>query len=82
MRRVRRGCIGGSTRSSERSWIPSLVRRILPAEPLVDDFGACFAGVGGAKIDALADSFRFDRCDQRRRLRDTLRAVAPAPAAA
>jgi len=38
--------------------------------------------VGGAKIDALADSFRFDRCDQRRRLRDTLRAVAPAPAAA
>jgi hypothetical protein len=58
------------------------VRHILLAEPLVDDFGACFVGVGGAEIDALADSFRFDRCDQRRQLRDALRAAAAAPAPA
>jgi aryl-phospho-beta-D-glucosidase BglC (GH1 family) len=68
----------------QRSWIHSLVRHILLAEPLVDDFGACFVGASGAEIDALADSFRFDRCDQRQRLRDILRAAAAAhaPAAA
>jgi hypothetical protein len=37
---------------------------------------------GWMNMDALADSFRFDRCDQRRRLRDTLRAAAAAPAPA
>jgi endoglucanase len=58
------------------------VRHILLAEPLVDDFGACFVGADGVEIDALADSFRFDRCDQRRRRRDIMRAAAVAPAPA
>jgi hypothetical protein len=56
------------------------VRHILLAEPLVDDSGACFVGASGEEIDALADSFRFDQCDQVRRLRDILRAAAAAPA--
>jgi hypothetical protein len=64
----------------QRSFIHSLVRHILLAEPLVDEFGGCFAGASGAELDALADSFRFDRCDQRRRLRDILRAATAAPA--
>jgi hypothetical protein len=39
-------------------------------------------GADGAEVDALADSFRFDRYDQRSRLRDILRGAAVAPAAA
>ena len=64
----------------QRSWIHSLVRHILLAEPLVEDFGGCFEGATGEDIDALADSFRFDRCAERPRLRDILRSAASAPA--
>jgi hypothetical protein len=60
----------------QRSWIHALVRHILLAEPLVADFGRCFEGLKGEEIDALADSFRFDRCRPRQRLCDMLRAAA------
>jgi hypothetical protein len=63
------------------SWIQVLVRHILLAEPLVDDFGRCFDGVEGKQLDELADSFRLDRCVRRERLLETLRRAA-APSAA
>ena len=61
-----------------RSWIHGLVRHILLAEPLVDDFARCFEGVGADEAAALADSFRFDACLKRDRLLDVLRAAASA----
>ena len=55
-------------------WIQRLVRHILLAEPLVDDFRRCFEGVRDRdEIVALADSFRFDRCIQRTPLLNVLR---------
>jgi hypothetical protein len=57
----------------QRSWVHGLVRHILLAEPLVDDFARCFEGVGAAELDALADSFRFQDCVQRAPLLDILR---------
>ncbi|HYA08890.1 MAG TPA: cellulase family glycosylhydrolase, partial [Gaiellaceae bacterium] len=62
------------------SWIQVLVRHILLAEPLVDDFERCFEGVAGDELDELADSFRLDRCVRRERLLETLRRAA-APSA-
>ena len=58
-----------------RSWIHGLVRHVLLAEPLVDDFARCFQGVGPEQAAALADSFRFDACLKRERLLDILRAA-------
>lgn len=57
----------------QRWWIHGLVRHILLAEPLVEDFGRCFEGVSRDEIDALADSFRFQACRARERLVETLR---------
>ena len=59
----------------QRRWVHTLVRHILLAEPLVDDFGACFAGLGAEEAEALADSFRFDRCTRRDRLAEILAAT-------
>ena len=59
----------------QRRWIHTLVRHILLAEPLVDDFGACFAGLPPEEAEALADSFRFDRCTRRDRLAEILEAT-------
>ncbi len=56
-----------------RSWIDTLVRHILLAEPLVHDFGRCFEGLSPAEAEALADSFRFDRCVVRTRLAEVLK---------
>ena len=53
-------------------WINVLVRHILLAEPLVGDFARCFAGLSPAEAEELADSFRLDRCTQRRPLLDAL----------
>ena len=53
---------------------PTLVRHILLAEPMVADFGRCFEGLSPDEAEALADSFRLDRCVQRRRLVEILRA--------
>jgi endoglucanase len=59
----------------QRRWIHTLVRHILLAEALVDDFGACFDGLQPEQAEALADSFRFDRCTRRDRLAEILQAT-------
>ena len=59
----------------QRSWIHGLVRHVLLAEPLVDDFARCFEGVGEDELQTLADSFRFPECVQRGRLLQILRAA-------
>jgi endoglucanase len=56
------------------SWTERLVRHIMLAEPLVDDFGRCFEGVKGSEqILTLADSFRFENCLMRARLLEVLK---------
>jgi endoglucanase len=57
-----------------RQWISTLVRHILLAEPLVEEFARCFAGLGIEQVQELADSFRLDRCLTRDRLATTVRA--------
>jgi aryl-phospho-beta-D-glucosidase BglC (GH1 family) len=56
-----------------RSWIDTLVRHILLAEPLVGDFARCFQGVTPPEAEALGDGFRFDRCRVREPLAQLLR---------
>jgi aryl-phospho-beta-D-glucosidase BglC (GH1 family) len=56
----------------QRQWIHVLVRHILLAEPMVDDFARCFAGVDAEQARALADCFAFDACDVRTRLVEEL----------
>ena len=58
------------------SWVQVLVRHILLAEPLVDDFERCFQGLRGEQVVTLADSFRLESCIRRQRLLDILRADA------
>jgi endoglucanase len=62
----------------QRSWIHGLVRHILLAEPLVEDFGRCFEGMDAEEAEALADSFRFARCVKREPLLDLVRAAISA----
>jgi endoglucanase len=57
----------------QQQWIHVLVRHILLAEPMVDDFARCFAGIDAAQARALADCFAVDRCTVRSRLVDILR---------
>ncbi|ADB31179.1 glycoside hydrolase family 5 [Kribbella flavida DSM 17836] len=57
-----------------RQWIAVLVRNILLAEPLVDQYAACFEGVTPAEAETLADSFSFPNCTRRTPLADLLRA--------
>ncbi|MEV4570517.1 cellulase family glycosylhydrolase [Nonomuraea sp. NPDC049419] len=57
----------------QRQWIHVLVRHILLAEPMVDEFAALFAGIDAEQARELADSFRFDRCAVRAPLAETLR---------
>jgi endoglucanase len=45
-------------------WISRLIREILLAEPLVEEFAARFAGVSPAEAEALAESFAFENCDR------------------
>jgi hypothetical protein len=62
-----------------KSWIDTLVRHILLAEPLVREFGRCFEGVSPAEAEALADCFRFDRCVVRKPLAELLQSfLSPA----
>ncbi len=51
-----------------------LVRHILLAEPLVDEFAERFRGVDPARAAELAGSFAFDRCVRREPLEALLRA--------
>jgi hypothetical protein len=57
-----------------RHWVHRLVRHILLAEPLVEDFARCFEGVTPEEAERLAGSFAFDRCVRRQPLADLLRA--------
>jgi endoglucanase len=60
-----------------RSWVMTLVRNILLAEPMLDDFGRCFADVTrGETVWELADSFRLENCVVRDRLAEVLAAAA------
>ncbi|RAQ95285.1 glycoside hydrolase family 5 protein [Thermogemmatispora tikiterensis] len=59
------------------SWlIRRLVRHILLAEPLLEEFAALFAGLNEAELDRLLQSFRFEQCIQREPLNDILREYA------
>jgi hypothetical protein len=52
--------------------IDQLVRHVLLAEPLVEEFAALFRDVSADEIDALMQSFRFENCARRQRLAETL----------
>jgi endoglucanase len=56
-----------------KQWVNVLVRHILLAEPLVDEYARCLAGMDAEAAAALAGSFSFERCAQRERLNDVLR---------
>ncbi|WP_376795049.1 glycoside hydrolase family 5 protein [Thermogemmatispora sp.] len=56
--------------------IRRLVRHILLAEPLVEEFAALFADLSEAELDRLLQSFRFERCLQRTPLNDILKEYA------
>jgi hypothetical protein len=49
----------------QRQWLHVLVRHILLAEPMVDEFAALFAGLGTQRLHALADSFAFENGEVR-----------------
>jgi endoglucanase len=56
-----------------QQWIHVLVRHILLAEPMVDDFARCFAGLGAEEMRALADCFALPACAVREPLAAVLR---------
>ena len=56
-----------------KPWLNVLVRHILLAEPLVDEYAECFRGLDADGAAELARSFRFDRCVERERLSGILR---------
>jgi len=56
-----------------RAWINLLVRHILLAEPLVEDFARCFVGVTPDEAEELAGSFAFHECVRREELAQVLR---------
>jgi endoglucanase len=56
-----------------RARIHLLVRNILLAEPLVEEFGRCFAGVSPRRAEVLAGSFALDECARREELAAVLR---------
>jgi endoglucanase len=60
----------------QRAWVHQIVRHMLFAEPMVDDFAACFAGVTAADARAAADSFSFENCERRERLAEMLQQSA------
>jgi aryl-phospho-beta-D-glucosidase BglC (GH1 family) len=57
----------------QRQWINVLVRNILLAEPLVDQFAARFEGVDESEAVTLAESFTFANCTPRAPLAELLR---------
>lgn len=61
----------------QASWLMTIVRGILLAEPMVEEFGQCFTGITDEEtVIALADSFRLDNCIVRERLAEILSASA------
>ena len=59
-------------RFGQQRWIQTLVRSILRAEPMAQDFGDCFAGVDDESAIALAESIRFGNCVRRQRLAELI----------
>jgi endoglucanase len=57
-------------------WIALIVRHILLAEPLAEEFGQCFAGLSPAAAAGLAGSFAFAACDRNERLAALVREYA------
>jgi endoglucanase len=62
-----------------RDWIATLVRHILLAEPLLEDFARCFDGLTPDEAEALANAFQLDRCVLRTELLETLKRAASKP---
>jgi aryl-phospho-beta-D-glucosidase BglC (GH1 family) len=61
-------------------WVGRLVRDILLAEPMVEDFGKCFEGIHDDEtVIALAESFRLANCTRREPLIQLLSEAARAP---
>lgn len=56
-----------------KPWLNVLVRHILLAEPLVDEYAECFRGLDAEGAAELARSFSFERCVERTRLSGLLR---------
>jgi len=46
----------------QKRWVHGLVRHVLLAEAMVQDFGKSFAGVTPEAAEELANSFRFENC--------------------
>lgn len=66
-----------------RRYVEQLVRNILFAEPLSDEFAACFANADDDELAELARSFSFERCVEQKQLSDVIRGAAlPADARA
>jgi hypothetical protein len=60
-----------------RQWVINrLVRHILLAEPLLDEFGALFKGLNEQDIERLVQSFQFEHCVQRTELASILATAA------
>jgi aryl-phospho-beta-D-glucosidase BglC (GH1 family) len=58
-------------------WLTVLVRGIVLAEPMVDDFRRCFTDITDDEtVIELANSFCFENCTRRERLADILAASA------
>ncbi len=64
----------------QRQWIATLVRHILLAEPMVEDFARLFAGVSPQRARELAAAFRFAECDERTPLAAIVREFSTGPA--
>jgi endoglucanase len=61
----------------QASWLQTLVRGILLAEPMVEDFARCFTDVTSADAAIeLAESFAFGNCVVRAQLAEILQATA------
>jgi endoglucanase len=61
----------------QSSWLMTIVRGILLAEPMVEEFGECFTDITDKEtVIALADSFRLDNCIVRDHLAEVLSASA------
>ncbi|HEV8557857.1 MAG TPA: cellulase family glycosylhydrolase [Actinophytocola sp.] len=56
-----------------KSWVATLVRNILFAEPLVGEFGRCFTGVTPEEAERLAADFAFANCVPRTGLAEILK---------
>jgi endoglucanase len=59
----------------QQNWVQQLVRSILLAEPMAEDFGALFTDVKDDEtLIELADSFAFGNCVRRQRLAELIAA--------